>query len=175
MAASNWTRAAAAGLSFRPASDDDLPFLAQLYASTRTEELAPVPWPEEQKAAFLAMQFQAQHIHYHRHYPTADWLIVLRDDAPVGRVYVERWEREHRLIDIAFLPDQRGMGYGASLLQDLMDDAAADGKPLSTHVEKFNPAMRLYLRLGFVAVEDKGVYELLRWTPPSAPTDDRGG
>jgi GNAT superfamily N-acetyltransferase len=171
MSASNWTRAAAAGLSFRPATDDDLPFLSRLYASTRAEELAPVPWPEEQKAAFLAMQFQAQHIHYHRHYPSADWLIVLRDGEPVGRVYVERWASEHRLIDIALMPERRGTGLGAALLQDLMDDAAAAGKPLSTHVEKFNPAMRLYHRLGFVTVEDKGVYDLLRWTPPERPVE----
>jgi hypothetical protein len=28
-----------------------------------------------------------------------------------------------------------------------------------------NPAMRLYRRFGFVAVEDQGVYDLMRWTP----------
>jgi hypothetical protein len=46
---------------------------------------------------------------------------------------------------------------------DLMDEAAAVGKPLTIYVEKFNPAMRLYRRLGFETVEDKGVYDLMRW------------
>ena len=46
-----------------------------------------------------------------------------------------------------------------------MDEAAAAGKDVSIHVEKFNPAMRLYRRLGFATEEDKGVYDLMRWTP----------
>ena len=39
---------------------------------------------------------------------------------------------------------------------------------MSIHVEKFNPAMRLYRRLGFVTEEDKGVYDLMRWRRTAA-------
>jgi ribosomal protein S18 acetylase RimI-like enzyme len=46
---------------------------------------------------------------------------------------------------------------------DLLAEAAAAGKCVTIHVEKNNPAMRLYRRLGFAAVEDKGVYDLMRW------------
>ena len=35
---------------------------------------------------------------------------------------------------------------------------------MTIHVEKNNPAMRLYRRLGFRTEEDKGVYDLMRWT-----------
>jgi ribosomal protein S18 acetylase RimI-like enzyme len=163
-----WTRAAGAGLTFRPITDADLPFLARLYASTRTEELAVTPWSDEQKAAFLDMQFQAQHTHYQRYYPQADWLVTMRDGEDVGRLYIERWPSQHRIIDIAFLPAHRGNGLGEALLRDLLDEAAAAGKAVSIHVEKFNPAMRLYRRLGFTTEEDKGVYDLMRWavTPP---------
>jgi ribosomal protein S18 acetylase RimI-like enzyme len=163
-----WTRAAGAGLTFRPITDADLPFLARLYASTRTGELANVPWSDEQKAAFLDMQFQAQHTHYQRYYPQADWLMTMRDGEDVGRLYIERWPSQHRIIDIAFLPAHRGNGLGEALLRDLLDEAAAAGKAISIHVEKFNPAMRLYRRLGFATEEDKGVYDLMRWavTPP---------
>jgi Uma2 family endonuclease len=41
-------------------TDTDREFMARLYASTRTEELAPVPWPEEIKQAFLQSQFELQ-------------------------------------------------------------------------------------------------------------------
>jgi hypothetical protein len=34
---------------------------------------------------------------------------------------------------------------------------------VSIHVEKLNPAMGLYRRLGFICVEDKGVYDLMHW------------
>lgn len=141
----------------------DLPFLAQVYASTRTEELALAPWSEAGKQAFLASQFQAQHAHYQRYYPDADWLVVSCDGNDIGRLYLERWPTQHRIIDIALLPAHRGRGFGEALLRDLMDEAAAAGRAVSIHVEKNNPAMRLYRRLGFATEEDKGVYDLMRW------------
>lgn len=162
-AAFGWTRAADAGLTFRRITEADLPFLAQLYVSTRTDELAATPWSEEQKAAFLAMQFRAQHAHYQQHYPTADWLVTMLRGEDVGRLYLDRWPSEHCVIDIAFLPECRGSGLGGALMRDLLDEAAAAGKAMSIHVEKYNPAMRLYRRLGFVTEEDKGVYDLMRW------------
>ena len=69
-------------------------------------------------------------------------------------------------IDIALLPAHRGQGLGAALLRDLIDEAAAAGKTVSLHVEKSNPAMRLYGRLGFKSEEDNGVHERMRWSPP---------
>lgn len=159
-----WTRAAGVGLGFRRIGDADLPFLARLYASTRTAELAVTDWSDERKAAFLGQQFRAQHAHYQRYYPQADWLIASRDDEDIGRLYIERWPSQHRIIDIAFMPEHRGRGFGAALLRDLMEEAAAVGKAVSIHVEKFNPAMRLYRRLGFARAEDKGVYDLMRWS-----------
>jgi ribosomal protein S18 acetylase RimI-like enzyme len=160
-----WARAADAGLTFRPIADADLPFLARVYASTRAEELATVSgWSDEQKAAFVDLQFRAQHAHYQKYYPEADWLVTSHAGEDVGRLYIERWPSQHRIIDITFLPEHRGKGFGEALLRDLMDEAAAVNKAVSIHVEKYNPAMRLYRRLGFTVDEDKGVYDLMRWT-----------
>jgi hypothetical protein len=49
------------GLSLRRMLDSDLLFLEELYASTRQEELVPVPWSAEQKRGFLRWQFVNQH------------------------------------------------------------------------------------------------------------------
>jgi ribosomal protein S18 acetylase RimI-like enzyme len=162
-----WTRAAETGLTFRAVTDADLLFLARLYASTRVEELAAVPWSAEQKAAFLDMQFRAQHTDYQHNCPDADWLVLMRAGQDIGRLYLERRPNLHGIIDIAFLPEHRGRGLGTALLHDLLDEAAAAGKAVSIHVEKFNPAMRLYRRLGFKTEEDKGVYDLMRWSAPA--------
>lgn len=163
----SWTRAADAGLGFRRFTEGDLPFLARVYASTRTDELAVTGWSAGYMAAFLDAQFRAQHAHYQRYYPDADWLVTMRGGEDIGRLYLERWPTQHRIIDIAFLPEHRGTGLGEALLRDLMDEAGACGKDVSIHVEKFNPAMRLYLRLGFATEEDKGVYDLMRWSAPA--------
>ncbi|TPK58185.1 GNAT family N-acetyltransferase [Mesorhizobium sp. B2-4-19] len=161
-----WSRSRKAGLIFRASAAADLPFLSLLYASTRLEELAVTSWSEAQKAAFLAMQFQAQHAHYRKHYPEADWLVVGRAGQDIGRLYIERWPSQHRIIDIAFMPEHRRRGYGSALLRDLIDEAWLAGKSASIHVEKNNPARRLYVELGFAVIADKGVYDLMARAPP---------
>jgi len=162
---SGWRRAGEAGLGFRPVVDADLPFLKRVYFSTRVDELAHVPWSDAQKTAFLEMQFNAQHKDYQANYLQAQWLVVYRGDEAIGRLYLDRWAREYRVIDIAFLPAHRGKGYGAALMQDLIDEAAAAGKAVSIHVEKNNPARRLYARLGFETVAEHGVYDRLERRP----------
>ncbi|MBC7171600.1 MAG: hypothetical protein H5U40_04200, partial [Polyangiaceae bacterium] len=71
-----------------PIGDKDLSFLAELYGSTREEELAPVPWSPDQKRAFLESQFAAQHRYYQEHYAGARFdLVSVRDRdriTPVG-------------------------------------------------------------------------------------------
>ena len=157
--------AAALGVSYRESTEADLPFLAEVYASTRTEELAQTGWTDEMKQQFLAHQFDAQHRHYRRHYPEAEWLVIERDGKGIGRLFREEWPSQMRLIDISLLPEARGRGIGGAILADLMGEAAGAGKPLSIHVEQNNPAMRLYLRLGFVKVDEHGIYHLMEWSP----------
>ena len=47
----------------------------------------------------------------------------------------------------------------------MLADAAAAAKPVHMHVERFNPARRLYDRLGFRQIADQGVYLQLEWKP----------
>lgn len=154
-----------AAVALRPIGPGDEPFLCRVYASTREEELRPVPWTAAQKAAFLRQQFQAQHAYYQERYTGTRFDVILRDGEPIGRLYVARWDDEIRIVDIALLPEHRGGGIGTAILRSLLAEAAAAGKPVRIHVERQNPARRLYERLGFVPIADKGVYYLMEWTP----------
>jgi ribosomal protein S18 acetylase RimI-like enzyme len=155
-------------ITLRPVAEGDESFLYQVYASTRQEELAPVPWTEAQKAAFLRMQFEAQRRHYRENYPDAAFLVILRGGRPAGRLYVDRRPEGIRIIDIALLPEHRGVGIGTALLAEILAEGDREGKPVSLHVEHFNPALRLYERLGFRRIEDTGVYYLLERPPGGA-------
>jgi len=154
------------GVVLRPMSDADLAFTAALYASTRTEELAPVPWPPEVKQAFLAQQHAAQHAHYQQHYRGMEAAIVERGGAAIGRLYLYEMPAEIRIVDISLMPEARRQGIGAALLRDLLAGAGPQGKIVTIHVEKNNPARTLYTRLGFTIVdEDRGAYDLWEWRP----------
>jgi ribosomal protein S18 acetylase RimI-like enzyme len=156
-----------AGVTLRDETDGDIDFVAELYASTREEELRPVAWPDVQKRNFLRQQFELQRAHYHQHYPGAQWLIVLRDGAPIGRLYLKTASLELRLMDVALTREQRGQGIGTALMQSVLRYADDLGAPVSLHVEPFNPAIRLYQRLGFTTIETRGIYcYMQRPTPP---------
>ncbi|AKU91977.1 GNAT family N-acetyltransferase [Vulgatibacter incomptus] len=149
--------------SLRPVGPGDEPFLLAVYASTREEELRPVPWSDAEKEAFVRFQFEAQHKQYREHCADARFDVICVGDRPVGRLYVHRSAEEIRIIDIALLTAERGRGIGSALLERFLAESRETGVPVRIHVEKHNPAMRLYTRLGFVPIADRGVYLFLEW------------
>lgn len=157
------------GLFLRWIGDGDMAFLAELYASTRREEVAQVPWSDEQKEAFLRWQFENQHQHYQQYYPDCEFLVVEKDAIgrrePIGRLYVDRWTDQIRLVDIALLPEHRGAGLGGRILRMLLEEGRQRSMPVTIHVEYNNPALSLYKRLGFRHVDSNGIYYLMKWSP----------
>jgi GNAT superfamily N-acetyltransferase len=156
-------------IAFRPIGPGDEEFLYRVYASTRELELRPLAWTDAEKAAFLRQQFHAQHAYYQEHYAGARFEIVLLDGVPIGRLYVNRRGDEIRVVDLALLPDHRGAGHGGGILRGLLAEAAAANTPVRLHVERLSPARRLYARLGFVPIADRGVYVLLERRPGPMP------
>jgi ribosomal protein S18 acetylase RimI-like enzyme len=150
-------------LSLRPEGAEDVPFLHELYALTRAEEMAALPWDRARKDAFLRMQFDAQTLHYHRAYPQAAFQIVLVNGHPAGRLYVHRGDDEIGLIDVALLPEYRRRGIGGELLLALLAEARRLGRRVTLYVERHNPALRLYERLGFRQLADEGIYLFMEW------------
>jgi ribosomal protein S18 acetylase RimI-like enzyme len=155
-----------AGVTLRPVVGSDTEHLCALYASTRIEELAPLLWDDAMKAAFLASQFEAQTAHYDRHYPKAERLVIESNGVFAGRLYLDDLGSEIRVVDIALLPAYRGRGIGRVLIGEVQRAAEALGKGVGIHVEKHNPARRLYVRLGLEPTSEFGVYDFLLWRPP---------
>jgi RimJ/RimL family protein N-acetyltransferase len=156
-------------ITLRPITDADMDFLHRLYATTREDELTQVDWAPEQKTAFVSQQFHAQHQYWQENYRDTSWDVILRDGKPIGRLYVARWAKEIRIVDIALLPEHRGGGTGTRLIRGLFAEGDASGRKVSIHVEIFNPARRLYDRLGFVQAGEHGVYLLMERQPAAVP------
>ena len=151
-------------VTLRPVTPDDEAFLLQVYAGTRSDELDGLGWDDNQKLAFVSMQFNAQR----RCYSEADNKIILLNERPIGRMLVGATEDEILLIDIAVLPEHRNAGIGTSLIRNLLSEAAAAEKPVRLHVFKYSRAVHLYERLGFSTVSSDSAYLEMAWVP-----DDR--
>lgn len=143
----------------------DAEFLYAVYASTRAEELAVVPWTDAQKEAFLRMQFDAQDRYWREQTPAAAFDVIVVDGEPGGRLYVNRLSDDIRIVDIALLPDHRGRGVGTLLIRRVIEEGDETGRPVTIHVERGNRARGLYERLGFRQISTTGVYDLLSHPP----------
>lgn len=137
-------------VSLRSATPDDDPFLFELYAGTRSDELEAVGWNDQQRETFLRMQFELQR----RGRPEVNNHIVLLEERRIGQFMLRRTEEAVFLVDITIVPEFRNLGIGAKLINDLIEEATLTGKPIHLHVLASNFAKRLYDRLGFVVVDD---------------------
>jgi len=159
-------------IELRPVTAEDRDFLFSVYASTR-EDVAQAPWSDEDRTAFLQMQFEAQSADYAARFPNADYSIIVADGVDVGRIWVDRGPNEIRLLDIALLPERRNRGNGRVLLERLIDEARLTFRPLRHSVYKTNiAALRFYGRLGFEVIEDFEMYVLMEWRAGEAKRDD---
>jgi ribosomal protein S18 acetylase RimI-like enzyme len=152
------------GISFRPITPEDEPFLYELYTSTRLDELATLNWGQSKQDVFLKMQFNAQQNHYQSYLPHANFDIVLLNTKPIGRLYLRKSEEEFHIVDIALLLLYREKGIGSALLESVLNEAAALRRPVRLHVVKTNPAISLYKRFGFYQTDDTGTHFKMEWS-----------
>jgi GNAT superfamily N-acetyltransferase len=151
-------------ITLRPVQESDEGFLLSVYASTRADELAVVPWGPDQKTAFVKMQFSAQAQHYAAEHPGASHEIICLDAAPVGRLYLDRDADAFHILDVTLLPQFRNGGIGTVLLRRIIDEAGKNDKPVTIYVESFNRSLSLFGKLGFHTVAEEGFRRLLRWS-----------
>src|SRR5262249_14418827 len=152
------TGMSAPGVGFRPIPAADFEFLYRVYASTRTEALAGLDWPAAAKGEVLRAEVGRHHPACQGRFAEAGLRIGRPGEHAIRRVYLARGEHEIHVVDIALLPENRNAGLGTAILTDILAEAARGAKRVSIHVEMFNPAQRLYQRLGFRRTGEEGVY-----------------
>ena len=153
--------------SSRPATPEDERFLLQVFKSSRGDDLRGLGWEEDRISEFLEMQFEAQRRFFESDYQNASDEIVLVESKPAGRLIVERRDHEIRFIDLGLLPAFRNQGIGTLLIRDLQAEAGAANKVLRLQVIRFNRAVNLLERLGFVRTSETGTHFQMEWTPSS--------
>lgn len=154
-----------AEVTLRPVQPADEEFLLRVYASTRSAELALVPWTPEQKTVFVRMQFEAQRKHYQARYPRSEYSVIAHQGRDVGRLWRVSEPDGIHILDLTLLPECRGAGIGAALLRRLQREAAGSGLGLFIYVESAGPALPVFEHLGFRREKEEGIQWLLHWMP----------
>ncbi|PKN56195.1 MAG: hypothetical protein CVU56_17430 [Deltaproteobacteria bacterium HGW-Deltaproteobacteria-14] len=155
--------------TLRPVAPSDAPLLDALFRETLGpvgDALATLP---DRGAALVAQMREGQRRTWHNAFGEDGHALVLVDGAPVGRVWAERMgPDEVRLVDIALLPSHRGAGIGTAVLRRIIEDARKEKRTIVLHVATHNPALRLYQRLGFVAISGDELNLRLERAPGSS-------
>jgi ribosomal protein S18 acetylase RimI-like enzyme len=154
------------GYCLLPSTPTDAEFLFRVYAGTRESEMTLTGWDSDQAEDFLRFQFSLQQSQYHHNFPGASFDIIYLDDRQAGCLYINRTPEEIRIINIALLPHFRRLGYGTRILRDIINEACTAGLPLRLAVARDNPALSLYIRLGFTCTSDTDFYYFLERSPP---------
>ncbi len=149
-------------VDLRPATTADDELLAGLYAQTRAAELAPLPWPQEQKDDFVRSQWELRRAAYQATHAASDYEIVVADGRDLGCVFVAALDDGSiRIVDIVLIEEWCGRGIGTAVLAPILADADRRGVTVSLHVDPHTAAVRFYERLGFVAGNDDPTYRLM--------------
>ncbi len=156
------------GYALREECDDDVPFLRALYATTRTAEMAASGWTDSESQAFLAQQFGAQRSHYRTRIAGCRFAVIERNGMPVGRLYLQPRDTHVHIVDITVSPDMRGKGLGTAILQAVIDRTEIEALGVGLVVDRANPALALYLKLGFRSSGGTGVRLELEYPSRSA-------
>ena len=152
-------------ITLRPVTPADGEFLLKLYKSSRGDDLRGLGWSDDRISEFLEMQYEAQQRLHENDYQNATGEIVLLDGKPAGHFLIERREDEIRCVDIALLPENRRAGIGTLLIRRLQNEARGASRPLRLQLIRFNRAVTLLERLGFVRTSETGTHFQMEWVP----------
>lgn len=140
-------------LTFRAASEADVPFLLELRRQTMTEHLqrSGVEASDSERIERVLANFDCAEI-------------ILLSGTPVGLLKVVRSQDNWDLVQIQILPQKQGGGLGGIILKKLLADADEARTAVTLSVLRANPARRLYERLGFRIVgENEHAYDM-QWS-----------
>ena len=152
-------------ITFRVIHDRDQSFLKALYADSRAWEFELAHWSDKARDEFLNRQFETQDQVYKSTFIGAVHRIIQLDGIDIGRLIVNRKDDLLHIIDLSILSSHQGRGIGSDILKSLINEAQGGKVPVMLSVEKGNPAINLYCRLGFRQIGFSGQHISMKWSP----------
>ena len=140
------------GLTLEPFSDirDGIMSYA-LFAEQKQQEFLQLHLPSPTLEQLIRSQYDIREQSYSASYADYQKLTVMLENQPIGILRIGRAQLTAclRLVDIVIDKTHRCQGIGHQVLEQFFELARAKALHVDLHVQKDNPALRLYQRLGF--------------------------
>ena len=144
-----------ATIALRPARPVDYDFALALYVET----IKPYT------IAYMAWDAAVETARFARLWMPANTRIIMRNGADIGWLAASERASDIFLQQIYIVPAHQRRGIGTEVMQLLLTQWNAAGKPIVLAVLKNNPARRLYERLGFAVVGETETKFMMRREP----------
>ncbi|MCL1093343.1 GNAT family N-acetyltransferase [Shewanella kaireitica] len=153
------------GLALVPSRSTDAPFIEALFRSTRSF-LLNASSDTDFVESLVEQQLCWQTSGYGNQYPNAMTFIVQLHSERIGRAVVDFSANVAHLVDLMFIPQAQGKGYGKSVINALQQAAAKVSVPMTLVVDLSNTAaISMYQNLGFTVESIKSPCQLMVWYP----------
>lgn len=149
-------------VQLRNSTPHDEVFLERLYYSTREDLQALGPAAEP----LVRMQYRAKTQGYRQQYPQASTYVIEKHHQAIGQMVLNVAPSEIRMIELAFLPEQRRRGWGKAVMRAIQHHAAHLSSTIVLTVGQDNHAAKsLYSALGFRTYATEPPHERMQWLP----------
>jgi ribosomal protein S18 acetylase RimI-like enzyme len=157
-------------ITLRPETPEDAAFVTHVYGTTlwTTMPFDTVNITPEEFQAIVQTQITSQRSHYELHYPTAEYSILLRGDVAIGRLIIAPMEKEILLADIMILPEHKRQGTCSAVMRYYVAEGLKSNRAIRLSVERWNQALHLYKREGFVIIDEAPSHFFMKYTGEAA-------
>jgi GNAT superfamily N-acetyltransferase len=157
------TEPAGHALELRPAAESDFETVFAITMATMRAYVEATwgTWDEDEHRSRVRDSFE----------PSTHRLVHV--DGQLAGLLASKEHAEHvQLVKVFLLPPFQGRGIGTRLVRQVLAQAAAQERPVRLRVLRVNPAQRLYLRLGFVLIDETPERLTMEWRPGGEPRAD---
>lgn len=138
---------------FEPATEADKEYFRALNRSCYEELVVRQlgPWNDEE-----------QNQNFEIKWPTNHFQKIFANDELVGGIWFDEHDEFRQLREIQIHPEFQGKGIGTALLKMELEQARC---PIRLRVLFKNQAYHMYLRLGFVTIDQNDTQYIMQWQP----------
>lgn len=144
--------------TLRPATEADYLWLWELKRLTMREYVEQTwgSWNDPAQEAFFRRTFDSRTVQ-----------LILVDEKPAGLLEVAPSDEDLFLANIQIHPEFQNRGLGRAVVRTVQESAALLQRAVRLQVLRVNHgAQRLYVRLGFLPVDETTTHVIMRWQPP---------
>ncbi|SHK52194.1 Acetyltransferase (GNAT) family protein [Clostridium cavendishii DSM 21758] len=139
-------------------------FLIRLFKESHEELNLITNINEEEKEKIIYSQFIMEQQQLRQAYPEAKLNIIICNNEPIGKLYINYGYKEERILEIGILKKFRRQGICKKIVTKVIEEALVKEKAVSLQVAWFNVvAYNFYENLGFKVIEDKGAFYEMKY------------